>query len=1144
MNEKAISLVAHTDSSKQTVPKPRKKRRIHFYQPNTPDEKPRKRHGAKEGIFHHHHHHHRGQRAPSSGRYGRNINQSAAEGVYCESATSTGALFNHCAREHSGSGRVDGECVSQTEGERESQTLTRWRAEGDGEPWKICENTQRSRDAEVPRSRSEVSRTDNVYIDNDVCNSGKVYSQNKDFSNSCKVRAQNRGYSNFGFQSKYVSNSRKTYSQSKHVSNSHKVRAQNEDTICSGKACARNKDTICSGKVCAQNEDTSKSCKVCNQSEDVFNSGKVHAQSKDVSTFGTMYTQNTDVINSGNVRAENKDVINSGNMRSRSKGVSNTGNAHAQNDVSNPYTVRAPNKDLNCSGNVDTQAPPASNTVAQRCPVQQNNTCNSSLHINSSDSEDTTPTAVSSTASLEKSSHGLPAVTGENTVRDEPDESPHHTKVGESSLAESPYRSTVAQTCQTVAEGVVCDDVSVRKGDKSGTCARSAFHQQLVSSSHFHPDDIEESICAQEKRFVVGQEDSAGPNCLQDNSADNTRLPEKDFKMSNSGQEDGHEVHRYRDSSYKPISQTVYKSDFQRSTFESVLEQDAHQSIRSPEDCNGPNQDVLGSHYGEENIQLSSLHPKGIIRAKQHSHGSELEQGAAYLSNRHRQNLHQDFYVPHTDVQVSRDDQADCNRSNLRCQDALQRQAERGDAQNRSNSHHQDTVDLTGEPSFRDDGDDRQSSRDHHADDSESSHDNDVVPHTSQKDDVTFHGSDDNNVDPHTSSNSDSHDDVKYHRASHDKHVERSSSYDDGVDAHTSLDDVTDHNFSPRYSAVGFMPPRQSHLRRKSSTVFHALKTIHPHGLKEARPETLLRLLKTFESYANVVQLEVKGPFSHSSCFCCSKTLCQAYAVLYSQVNEYAYRIVYQLVARAILHRHHAHDKDATARRQKKKIKQGVIHFLAVRASMLEDHGRPQNARAVSRLQKEFEDAEKKNDYAGASYSFESLDSEDLSSNNPSSLRETKASTSSYDRRSSSQKESGERRNFVSRLQKELNDAEKKNDYAGASYSFESLDSEDLSSNKPSTLREAKTSTSQYDRRASSQEESGERRYSAFLFGRNHSLQGVHLQWKHAPYPFTKTVMPPVVLSWDQGSLSESADSKDGGPQAEEDRSCLTGRCR
>ncbi|KAL8586131.1 hypothetical protein ACOMHN_033174 [Nucella lapillus] len=201
---------------------------------------------------------------------------------------------------------------------------------------------------------------------------------------------------------------------------------------------------------------------------------------------------------------------------------------------------------------------------------------------------------------------------------------------------------------------------------------------------------------------------------------------------------------------------------------------------------------------------------------------------------------------------------------------------------------------------------------------------------------------------------------------------------------------------------------------------------------KDAKPTTIFKLTAAFESYANVVQLEVKGPFGTTSCFCCAKALCQTYAVMYSQLKEFNYRVLYHLVAHCISTRHHTDQEVATLTMYYKKIMTAINTYIVKRAALMEKRGIPQNKDAITRVEKELKLPENKDKNPSSSYSYASMDSLDFSSNNP---------------------------------------------------LHPNLAKEHINQN-------------------------------AFKFGKRKAHHGLIKEWTHVPYPFARTILPPIKLAW------------------------------
>ena len=243
----------------------------------------------------------------------------------------------------------------------------------------------------------------------------------------------------------------------------------------------------------------------------------------------------------------------------------------------------------------------------------------------------------------------------------------------------------------------------------------------------------------------------------------------------------------------------------------------------------------------------------------------------------------------------------------------------------------------------------------------------------------------------------------------------------------------TEQGDDPKSGAPQFWPSGLSDVHgRVTKTVKKGLK------IMEAKPETLTKMCENFQSCAQIVQFKVNSPFGTESCCCCHKQLCQTYAVMFSQLKVFAYRIVYHFVAYCLSKRS-AQPKVGTApvKNDHEIVKKGILMYIVQRARMMNKLGRPQNNEAIIRLQQEIFRTERE---APEIHSLGSLDSLDRCRNNPVLL--------------------------------------------------ESSDEDEQPSQNDNI------------------------EYTAFKFGRRHAHHGLVKNWTHAPYPFTKPLLPPLELSW------------------------------
>ena len=174
--------------------------------------------------------------------------------------------------------------------------------------------------------------------------------------------------------------------------------------------------------------------------------------------------------------------------------------------------------------------------------------------------------------------------------------------------------------------------------------------------------------------------------------------------------------------------------------------------------------------------------------------------------------------------------------------------------------------------------------------------------------------------------------------------------------------------------------PKRKKRKSVGSKKRESLKT-GPKGTT-VRPEALRKMCEIMQSYAHVVQLKVNAPFgTQSFCCCCHKQLCQAYAVMFSQLKNFAYRIVYHFVAQCLSKRTAVHhDTPITVKNEHEEIRTGILKFIVTRARMMQKLGRSQNKEAIDRIQQELIKAEAE---VLEVHSLGSLDSLNRSRNNP-----------------------------------------------------------------------------------------------------------------------------------------------------------------
>ena len=173
--------------------------------------------------------------------------------------------------------------------------------------------------------------------------------------------------------------------------------------------------------------------------------------------------------------------------------------------------------------------------------------------------------------------------------------------------------------------------------------------------------------------------------------------------------------------------------------------------------------------------------------------------------------------------------------------------------------------------------------------------------------------------------------------------------------------------------------------RRKVSTVTELKRTIHT--MSKAKPQTLKKMYENFQSYAHVVQLEVDEPFgTERCCCCCHGQLCQTYAVMFSQLQEYAYRIVHRFAVHCITTRSDPQRAELLPMTMAGLIiHHGVIRYVVHRARMMKRLGRPQNEEAINRLLQKVTEIEKQLPEVQSSDPMDSRPSTSISSNASSS---------------------------------------------------------------------------------------------------------------------------------------------------------------
>ena len=175
----------------------------------------------------------------------------------------------------------------------------------------------------------------------------------------------------------------------------------------------------------------------------------------------------------------------------------------------------------------------------------------------------------------------------------------------------------------------------------------------------------------------------------------------------------------------------------------------------------------------------------------------------------------------------------------------------------------------------------------------------------------------------------------------------------------------------------------ETSVEKKSKSVGSKKRESLKTGLKgtTVRPEALRKMCEIMQSYAHVVQFKVNAPFGTQNFCCCQKQLCQAYAVMFSQFKNFAYRIVYHLVAQCLSKRTAVHlDTPITVKNEHEVIRTGILKFIITRARMMQKLGRSQNKEAIDRMQQELIKAEAE---VLEVHSLGSLDSLNRSRNNP-----------------------------------------------------------------------------------------------------------------------------------------------------------------
>ena len=266
--------------------------------------------------------------------------------------------------------------------------------------------------------------------------------------------------------------------------------------------------------------------------------------------------------------------------------------------------------------------------------------------------------------------------------------------------------------------------------------------------------------------------------------------------------------------------------------------------------------------------------------------------------------------------------------------------------------------------------------------------------------------------------------------------------------------------------------------------------------LQTERGNPIASVCQDIETYANPVQFEVVNAFYSNLCYCCQTHVCQAYAVMYSILKDFAFRVIFRIVASAIKRRNSEWKDVESADQIVKVVSLSLVDFLLSWSRQQQQRcGKPLSSEFIQNLQKEKGVLSK--NVSMQAESMGSIDSlvagSDFSGNNP-------VSSHSPDHTQNNQS---------SRTAINTNGMSGKDTPSTETgrYSMEGKTAyiSRLSKTQSSACQIRQTKSSIFRRQVDK---------VGFHFGRRKSHHGKIADWTNTPYPFAPTVMSDLRLKW------------------------------